>query len=145
MDDDLLVGLDEYKVLNEENPIGYTRDITSCIICLIHRENDAILMHIESYDHMVDLDNFLEVIGDYKNNPISFVEIYKGKCTSLGCLSILKFMLHRAGIPYEIRDVFRNNSNETSIGYNYETKEHYMARMNKGKPMLIRRKLDKEE
>ena len=135
-------GEQAFRILNSENPIGYTRDISSCIICLIHRENDAVLMHIESYDIYIQLDNFVDIVSDYKNNPIKFVEIYKGKHTNLGCISIIKFFLHRLNAPYEVYDVFRNNSNETSVGYNYNTKEHYMARMNKGKPILTKRKLE---
>ena len=125
MNDDLLVGIDEYRVLNEENPIAYTRDVTTCVVCLIHRQNDSVLMHIEAFDYSMDLDNFLEIVGDYKENPITLVEIFKGQHTSLGSLSILKFMLHKINVPYEIHDVFKNTSNETSVGYNYETKDYY--------------------
>ena len=41
--------------------------------------------------------------------------------------------------------VFKNNSNETSVGYNFNTKDYYMVRMNKGKPMLRSKKINGNE
>ena len=139
MDDKYLVGLDDYKVLDEENPIGYTRDIHSCIVLLIHREKDSILLHIESLESEIYLDNFLELIKVDKENPIKDVDIFLGKYSSIGNLSIIKFILHKLNIKYEVYDVFVNRSNETSVGYNYNTKEYYMVRMDKGKPNFTRK------
>lgn len=141
MEDNLLVGLNEYKILNEENPIAYTRDITSCIICLFHREKDAVLMHIETNNDFIEIGNFIDILEN-KKNKINKVDVFVGKYTTLGNLSILKFMFHRLNIEYSIYEVFRNQSNETSVGYNYNTSDYYMARMNKGKPILTRKKIN---
>ena len=138
--DKYLVGLDEYKILNSENPVGYTRDIHSCIICIFHRKEDSILMHIEAYDNMIELENFFEVISKSKN-LIENVDIFKGKYTLPGNLSIIRFVLNKNKIKYKIHDVFTNKSNETSVGYNYNTNDYYMASMEKGVPKLIKKQL----
>ena len=99
-------------------------------------------MHVESYDNRIELDVFLESMKPDKDNPITSVDIFTGNDTTLGNLSIIQFVLHRYNIPYTVRQIFRNNSNETSVGYNFLTKEYYMARMHGGKPTLTRKRLD---
>ena len=142
MEDKYLVGLDEYKILNENDPVGYVRDISSCIAVLIHREKDSILMHIESYGKEIYLDNFLELLKPDPNNVIINIELFKGEHTYNGNLSMLYFIFHRFNIKYNVYDVFKNNSNETSVGYNFITKEHYIVRMDKGKPVMRKKKLN---
>ncbi len=142
MEDNLLIGIDDYKILNEENPIGYTRDISTCIVCLIHRENDTVFIHIESDGNEIYLENFMEFIKPIKDNKIKNVDLFLGDYTSYGNLSIIKFILHRFDIKYNEYKVFKNNSNETSVGYNFNTKEYYMVRMNKGNPLLFKKKIN---
>ena len=142
MDDELLVGIDDYKILDEEHPIGYTRDIHCCIVVLIHREKNTTLMHIETEENSIYLDNFMEQITPEDDNPIIKVDIFLGKHTSIGNLSIIKFMLHKLGVKYDVYDVFVNKSNETSVGYNFNTKDYLMARMEIGGPVLIKKYLN---
>lgn len=144
MTDEYLVGLDEYKVLDSENPIGYARDITSCMVVLIHKEKNSILMHIESDDNSIMLDDFLEYIKPEEGNKTLNVDIFMGKYTPVGFLSIIIFVLHRVGANYNVRDVFVNTSNETSVGYNFNTKDYYMVRMDKGRPRLTKKKTNIE-
>lgn len=37
MIDEYLVGINEYKVLNNDSPVGYVRDLTSCVGVLVHK------------------------------------------------------------------------------------------------------------
>lgn len=142
MTDNILVGLNDFMILDKDNPVGYARDITTCMIIIVHKENDSTIMHVESYREKIELDNFLYVMQPDKNNKIKSVDIFIGDDTTKGNLSIIQFILHRYNIPYSVKSVFRNNSNETSVGYNYLTKEYYMARMNKGNPILTKKNVD---
>lgn len=142
MEDKILVGLNDYMVLDKDNPIGYARDISTCMVILVHRKKNTTIMHVESYDNRIELDVFLESMEPDKENPINSVDIFVGSDTTLGNLSIIQFILHRYNIPYIVRPIFRNNSNETSVGYNYLTKEYYMARMHEGIPTLTRKNID---
>ena len=137
MDDKYLVGLDEYKILDENNPIGYVRDIHSCIAVLVHREKDSILIHSETYEDDINIDKFGEIIkNNDENNVILSVDVFKGEYTSEGALSIIFFILHRFNIKCRLFDVFKNLSNETSVGYNFINKNYYSVRMDKGKPKM---------
>ena len=140
MEDELLVGLNDYKILDRKHPVAYTRDISSCIVALIHRKKNSALLHIESYDGSIEIGHFIDLLENQKDNPVMKVEIFKGYHTSSGNLSVIKFILHRLNIDYEEYFVFRNGSNETSVGYNYLTEEHLIARMDKGTPILRVRK-----
>ena len=145
MNDELLVGMNEYKVLNEKNPIGYTRDIQCCIAILIHRKKSTTLLHVESYSNSIVIDNLIECLKRQDDNKILSVDIFKGPYTDMGNLSIVLFLIHRLNLKYNIYDIFKNNSNETSVGYNFNTKDYYMVRMNKGKPMLRSKKINGNE
>ena len=142
MEDNLLVGLNEYKVLDEKNPLAYTRDITTCIVSLIHREKNTTFLHIEASKDRIDINGFIKLLKRENNNNIKNVDLFIGKYTSYGNLSIAKFILHRLNIDYKIYEVFKNNSNETSVAYNYNTKEYYMVRMNNGNPRLTKKNLN---
>ena len=142
MEDKILVGLNDSMILDNNNPVGYARDISTCMVILVHRKNSSTLMHVESYDNRIELDVFLESMKPDKDNPIISVDIFTGNDTTPGNLSIIQFVLHRYNIPYTVRQIFRNNSNETSVGYNFLTKEYYMARMHDGKPILTRKRID---
>ena len=141
--DKLLVGLNDYKVLDYDNPIGYTRDINCCLVALIHREKSSILMHIESYKYNIEIDNFIKCLKNEKDNKILSVDIFKGENTELGNLSVIKFILHRLNIDYKVYDVFKNLSNETSIGYNFNSHKYFIVSMNKGKPIFKVKNLKK--
>ncbi len=141
MEDKFLVGLDEYKILDEENPIGYVRDIKTCMAILIHKEKNTALLHVESYDNTIFIDNFMELLRAEKGNKIKSVDIFMGDETSIGNLSIIKFILHKLKIDYHVYQVFKDLSNSTSIGYNYLTNDYYMAEMDKGNPKFIKKLL----
>lgn len=141
MEDKFLVGLDEYKILDENNPIGYVRDIHSCMALLIHKEKNTAMLHVESYENTIFIDNFLELLHTEKGNKIKNVDIFLGKETSIGNLSIIKFILHKLNIEYHVYEVFEDLSNSTSVGYNYLTKDYYMAEMDKKIPTFTKRLL----
>ena len=140
MEDELLVGLNDYKILDKKHPVAYTRDISTCIVVLIHRLKSSALLNIESYKDSIEIGHFIDLLEKQKDNPIVKVEIFKGYHTNMGNLSVIKFILHRLNLDYDEYFVFRNGSNETSLGYNYLTQEHLMARMDKGNPILRVRK-----
>lgn len=142
MEDKYLVGIDEYKVLNDKDPIGYTRDINSCIGLLLHRKESTIIMHIEAYEKNIELDNLFELLKD-KKNPVLKAEIFQGPNTAKGNLSILYFLFARLGIYHEFYKAFKSVSNEISLGYNYNTKEYLGVSMDRGKPIFSRRRLRK--
>ena len=137
--DELLVPLDDYRVLDSKNPIGYTRDIHSCIVALVHKTKCSVLLHIEANDRNINIDYFLEALKREEGNKIKSVDLFIGDDTNIGNLSIVQFILHRFNIPYNEYKVFRNNSNETSVGFNYITKDYYMATMDKGMPILTKK------
>lgn len=139
--DNLLVYIDDYKELNEEEPIAYTRDICTCIVALIHRKKSSTLIHIEAGDNYIELENLSTLILNSKENPILSAELFLGPKTSLGNLSIVTFILERYNIKYTIHDAFRSLSNEYSIGYNFNTKDYYLVTMDQGNPILKKRKI----
>lgn len=138
MEDKFLVELNGYKVLDKNNPIGYVRDIHSCIGLLIHKKNNSILIHIEAYDDSIDLDILSECLKYDKDNPVLNAEIYRGYYTSNGNMSIIKFILDRMGITFTENMIFKNETNGTSVGYNYLTKDYYVVTMDKNIPQFKR-------
>lgn len=135
MEDKFVVGLDEYKEMNSENPISYTRDLTTCIAVLLHLENSSILMHIASFeDGKIELNKFIKLVN---GKDIINAEIFKSLKTDKDCLDKVCDILTKKGINFQIDDVFKNYSNLTSIGYNYNTKTYYMVNMHMGIPEFI--------
>lgn len=132
--DDYVVGLDEYKELNEKNPIGYTRDLITCIGVLLHLDSSSILMHIAAFESgKVELQKFTKLVNERKNE-IEKAEIFKAPKTVPSSLDKVCDVLINGDISFEIEDVFINYSNMTSVGYNYNTKTYYMVDMNLGEP-----------
>ena len=87
-----IANLEDYVLLNENNPVGYTYDIYSCIALLIHRCNSALLCHLEAYDDYVDIEK-LNSILDLKEDKISFIEIFKGLYTNEKVIENIKNVL----------------------------------------------------
>ena len=79
MEDELLVTLDDFKVLDENNPIAYTRDIHVCMVILIHKEKNTYMLHVEADDRSMDFGNFYELIKDEEDNKTISVDIFMGK------------------------------------------------------------------
>ena len=139
MEDKFLVELGDYKILNEDDPIGYVRDIHTCIAILIHKDKYSALLHVESYQANINIDNFARLLRNEDDNQIKDIDIFVGEHTSIGNLSIIKFILHKLKIHYNIYNIFENLSKETSVGYNFLTHDYYMVEMDKGKPTFIRK------
>ena len=51
----MLVGLNEYGIVSVDNSFIYTRDLSTCIVIILHRKDDAVLMHIEAYNGYMNL------------------------------------------------------------------------------------------
>lgn len=132
--DDYVVGLDEYKILNKDNPLGYTRDLTTCIAVLLHLKDYSILMHIAAFENdKIELDKFIRLINEL-NGQIESLEVFKSPRTSNINLDKVCNIIINKDITFTIDDVFKNYSNLTSVGYNYNTKTYYMVDMYEGKP-----------
>ena len=52
----MLIGLNEYGIVNTDKPFIYTRDLSTCVVLILHRENDAVLMHIESFNDFISFE-----------------------------------------------------------------------------------------
>lgn len=118
----MLVGLNEYGIVNSDNSFIYTRDLSTCIVIILHRKSDAILMHIEAYNGYIDLDRFRHLF----NENVMFADIFKSFYTSEGDVNTIIKLLNKYNIPYDINDVFVNYSNSTSVGYDYVKNKYYM-------------------
>ena len=133
--DEFLVKLDEFKILNEENPLGYIRDINSCIGLLIHKDNATIMYHLATFEdgNIPSLEVLNGVLGD--NTEV--VEIFKGPNThEKNVITIINALLDK-GISYVIKDIFTDKSNQTSLGFDYANKNYYSVEMNMGKPEFV--------
>lgn len=133
--DEFLVKLDEFKILNDENPLGYIRDINSCIGLLIHKDNATIMYHLAAFEdgNIPSLEILNGVLGD--NTEV--VEIFKGPNThEENVITILSALLDR-GISYVIKNIFTDKSNQTSLGFDYANKNYYSVEMNMGKPEFV--------
>ena len=118
----MLVGLNDYGIVNNDNSFIYTRDLSTCIVLILHRKDDAVLMHIEAYNGYMDLDRFKHLF----NENIYFVDIFKSFYTSESDINRIIKLLNKYNIPYDINDVFVNYSNSTSVGYDYVRNKYYM-------------------
>ena len=135
--DKYVVGLDEYTIMNEVNPIAYTRDLTSCIAVLLHLKDSCILMHIAAFERgEIELHKFIKLVSERKEE-IESAEIFKALKTELSNLDKVCDILTELGISFEIEDVFRNYSNVTSVGYNYKDKKYYMVNIYEEGPEFI--------
>ena len=120
------VRLNEYGIIDDKVPIGYTYDILTCIGLLVHRENSSILSHIEAGKDNYDI--HLDVVSNILNlndDKIVNAELFLGKLTNNFNLELVETMLKEHNIPYEIKDSFINPYGSGSIGYNHITKEYY--------------------
>lgn len=118
----MLVGLNNYGIVNNDNSFIYTRDLSTCIVLILHRKDDAVLMHIEAYNGYMDLDRFKHLFDE----SIYFVDIFKSFYTSESDINRVIKLLNKYNIPYDINDVFVNYSNSTSVGYDYVRNKYYM-------------------
>ena len=118
----MLVGLNNYGIVNNDNSFIYTRDLSTCIVLILHRKDDAVLMHIEAYNGYMDLDRFKHLFDE----NIYFVDIFKSFYTSESDINRIIKLLNKYNIPYDINDVFVNYSNSTSVGYDYVRNKYYM-------------------
>ena len=118
----MLVGLNNYGIVNNDNSFIYTRDLSTCIVLILHRKDDAVLMHIEAYNGYMDLDRFKHLFDE----NIYFVDIFKSFYTSESDINRVIKLLNKYNIPYDINDVFVNYSNSTSVGYDYVKNKYYM-------------------
>lgn len=132
--DNYVVGLDEYREINESNPLAYTRDLVTCIAVLLHLKDSSILMHIAAFENgEIELDKFMRLVGE-RRDEIERAEVFKAPRTELPSLDKVCDILTNNGISFELENVFRNYSNMTSVGYNYNDKKYYMVDMYKGVP-----------
>lgn len=132
--DNYVVGLDEYMEINESNPLAYTRDLVTCIAVLLHLKDSSILMHIAAFENgEIELDKFMRLVGE-RRDEIERAEVFKAPKTELPSLDKVCDILTNNGISFELENVFRNYSNMTSVGYNYNDKKYYMVDMYKGVP-----------
>lgn len=118
----MLVGLNDYGIVNNDNSFIYTRDLSTCIVLILHRKDDAVLMHIEAYNGYMDLDRFKHLFDE----SIYFVDIFKSFYTSESDINRVIKLLNKYNIPYDINDVFVNYCNSTSVGYDYVKNKYYM-------------------
>ena len=125
MRDKLSAALNEYAILTKTNPVGYTRDVLSCVAGVFHRENSAVICHIEAYHDYINLDVLHEILN-LKDDKILSADLFVGKLTNEKSLKQVADILDSKNIPYEISDVFRDLSNQTSIIYDYNTDKYSM-------------------
>ena len=118
----MLVGLNNYGIVNNDNSFIYTRDLSTCIVIILHRKYDAVLMHIEAYNGYMDLDRFKHLF----NENVMFADIFKSFYTSESDVNRVIELLNKYNISYDINDVFVNYSNSTSVGYDYVKNKYYM-------------------
>ena len=118
----MLVGLNDYGIVNNDNSFIYTRDLSTCIVIILHRKYDAVLMHIEAYNGYMDLDRFKHLF----NENVMFADIFKSFYTSESDVNRVIELLNKYNISYDINDVFVNYSNSTSVGYDYVKNKYYM-------------------
>ena len=135
--DNCVVGLDEYMEINELNSLAYTRDLTTCIAVLLHLKDSSILMHIAAFENgEIELDKFIKLVSERKEE-IESAEVFKAPRTETPSLDKVCDILTNNSISFELENVFRNYSNMTSVGYNYNNKKYYMVDMYKGEPEFI--------
>ena len=118
----MLIGLNQYGIVNNDNSFIYTRDLSTCIVVILHRKSDAILMHIEAYNGKMNIERFIHLFNE---NVIS-ADIFKSFYTSESDINRIIKLLNEYNIPYDINDVFVNYSNSTSVGYDYIKNKYYM-------------------
>ena len=114
----MLIGLNEYGIVNTDKPFIYTRDLSTCVVLILHRENDAVLMHIESFNDFIRF--------EYLFHDIKFIDVFKSQYTRDSDLENIIRFLDNNIFQYEINDVFVNYSNSTSVCYDYNYHKYYM-------------------
>jgi hypothetical protein len=78
MIDEYLVGINEYKVLNNDSPVGYVRDLTSCVGVLVHKGHETLISHIEAYESGRIRSDVFESLLD---EDTVMVELFKASLT----------------------------------------------------------------
>ena len=126
-----IVYLNDYAILNKDNPIGYTYDIYTCIAMLIHRKNSAILAHIESnpQDSNINIQLVLSLLN-MKDDEIVFVELFTGRETNKYNLHLVKNILINNGILFDVKSSYIDIYKKGSIGYNFNTSDYYSTDVN---------------
>jgi hypothetical protein len=133
--DNFLVKLDKFKILNIDNPLGYIKDINSCFGLLIHKENATVIYHLAAFENgnIPSIETFKGVL----DSNTEIVEIFIGPNTNKENLSTLVNILLDKDISYVIKNIFTNKSNQTSLGFDYTSKNYYSVEMNMGNPEFV--------
>lgn len=118
--------LDNYVVLNEDNPFGYTYDICTCIGMLVHKRNSAILAHIYAgiKENDIDLEQVNKIL-DESDDEITYVELFTGYFTNPKNINIIKEILNNKRMFYDIKSSNIDIYKKGSIGYNYINDKYY--------------------
>ena len=101
----MLVGLNEYGIVSVDNSFIYTRDLSTCIVIILHRKDDAVLMHIEAYNGYMSLDKFIHLF----NEDVMFADIFKSFYTSESDVNKVIELLNKYNIFYEINNILIKN------------------------------------
>jgi len=123
-----IASLYDYVLLNNDNPIGYTYDLYTCVAALIYRENSIILAHLEmsQKNNSVDYKSLFHIL-DLNDDNILNIELFAGPKTDMNDLKLIGSLLDNYAITYEIKESFVNIYGKGSIGFDYNTRDYYFV------------------
>lgn len=133
----LLINKNETKTLNLYEPIGYSKSKNDSLYILIHRENETVFINLDEKD----ISNLLYEIN---NGNIINIDIFIDKNTlEYDTTYKIGKILEYSKIPYRFYDIFINDKNENTLGYDYNFNEYYNVSGGIESPILKKMNLRK--
>lgn len=127
--DDLLVEVNDKKMLCNESPIGFVNGITTNYCILVHRSSYTVMMNVG------DICEFFDEIN-YSNDDILFIEMFVSELTSKKTISKVKSICEKYGIVSLINSAFISTSKDRTIGYDYNMKQYFSVGIEYGETIF---------
>ena len=116
------VKINEYEILNNDNPYGIADSIHNCIAVIIMRQSSVIIAHFN--DHMSNYENVLNEIFNLNDDIIIDATLYYGNDSSRDFIDSLSNEIIGKNVDCQIKKAPYNPTyNESSIGYDFNEKE----------------------
>ncbi len=119
---DLLVKKNNYKELDNLNPVACSYGLKDSIILLIHENDKCIFFNIYDSINKYNFDLVIKYL--IKNKNVIDVDIFVNDDIDSMKLCFIKFLINRIGCNYRINNLYKFDNIE-SLGYNYNLNEYY--------------------
>lgn len=114
------VKINEYEILNDDNPYAIADSIHNCIAAIIIRQNSVVVAHLN--DHMPNYETSLDKILNSTDDSIESATIYCGNDSKKEFVDNLSYKISKIVDCQVKKAPYNPYFNESSIGYDFKEK-----------------------